>query len=489
MKILRKRTYNKKILALFLLLLLFLLLRLPSLIEPYWYGDEGIYQVIGQSLHNGNLLYTDIYDNKPPLLYVLYSLVNGDQVLVRTLSLLMGGLSVIMLFFLSLKLFNKLSIAAAISGIYTLLFATPLIEGNIANAENFILLLLLTAGYIIYVQREKLQVNHIFIAGIILGFAFLFKIIAVFDFIAFFVFLLSCALPTITKKNIQKSVAISLHYSAGFLLPIFITFLYFFFKGNFAAFFQASFFGNVGYVGWKNDLFGIPQGLLIIKSITLLSGITILFVTRKKLTSPVFFILIWLCFSLFSAFFSGRPYTHYVLVLLPVYCLSIGLFLSLKKKLHKLISAGIILSTTILILSFFPLYDLSKTFFYYQNAFQFVTGKKSTAAYQNFFDPKVSRDYAVADFITSHTNDSDNVFIWGNNAQIYALSHKTPITKYTVAYHVTDDEAFSQTQRAIDTHKPKYIIVLKESSPLPFRIPLYIMRFSLEGAYIYERSI
>ncbi len=480
---------NKKILILFFLFLLFLFLRLPSLIEPYWYGDEGIYQVIGQSLYSGQTLYQDIYDNKPPLLYLLYGIANGDQVVIRTISLISGLLSLALVFFLSIKLFHSIKIASVVSLLYTLLFATPLIEGNIANAENFMHIMLLSAGYIIYTQRTKLQRKQLFVAGSILGCAFLFKIVAVFDFIAFFIFLLYSSLPKINKKNGKKSMKITLPYIGGFLIPILITFLFFYIQGNFLAFFQASFFGNVGYVGWKNDFLGIPQGLLILKTILLIIFIGILFLKRKMFSQPAFFISIWFCFSLFSAFFSGRPYTHYVLVLLPVYCLSIGLLLAQKSTVKKLAITGMIILSTIIVLIFFPLYDLSKTVLYYQNAFQFLNGTKSLSSYQNFFDPKVSRDYAVADFIDTHTIEEDKVFIWGNNAQIYALTHKRPITKYTVAYHVNNDESFSLTQKALDTAKPKYVIVLKESSPLPFRIPLYIMRFSLEGAYIYERVI
>ena len=53
------------------LAIIFLFLRLPSLFEPYWYGDEGIYLVLGQGIRKGLTLYTQIHDNKPPTLYYL----------------------------------------------------------------------------------------------------------------------------------------------------------------------------------------------------------------------------------------------------------------------------------------------------------------------------------------------------------------------------------------------------------------------------------
>lgn len=489
MKTSQKRTFNTKILVLFFLFLLFLILRLPSLIEPYWYGDEGIYQVIGQALFKGETLYTDIYDNKPPLLYVLYGLVNGDQLLIRTLSLFAGLLSLVGIFTLSIKLFNKVTPAIITSSIFTILFATPFIEGNIANAENFMLVLLLTAGYLIYIQHKNSNKKYIFTAGVLLGLAFLFKIVAVFDFIAFFIFLLSCLMTGKHTRINKRTMHIILLYITGFLAPFIITCCYFLLQGNFIEFFQASFFGNVQYVGWGNDFLNIPQGLLIIKVLLVIIFTSVIYFHKDKLSKSELFIYLWLCFSVFSAFFSGRPYTHYVLVLLPAYCLSIGLIFIQQTKTAKIRTTSLLICATMMITLFFPFYSVTKTLHYYQNTIQYVTGKISPVIYRDFFDPKVNRDYALAEFIRSHTIPSDSLFIWGNNAQIYALSDKTPITKYTVAYHVNDETAFSLTQKAIDSERPKYIIVLKESSPLPFRVPLYIMRFSLEGAYIYERSI
>src|SRR3989344_9540207 len=76
----------------------FFLLRFPSLFEPLWYGDEGIYQVIGSSLNNDTLLYKEIFDNKPPFLYWLYSIFDSDQFAIRLVSLIFGLLSIIIFF-------------------------------------------------------------------------------------------------------------------------------------------------------------------------------------------------------------------------------------------------------------------------------------------------------------------------------------------------------------------------------------------------------
>jgi hypothetical protein len=498
------------------LCMLFFFLRLPSIIEPYWYGDEGIYEVVGQSMDQGRLLYRDIWDNKPPLLYVVYALAGGDQPTIKTFSIIAGLLSVIAFFLLSQKLFKKQRISLITTTIYVLLLATPILEGNIANAEDFILFPTILAGLLIYKVLNKdastpkqysifnLQ-SSIFIAGLLLGIAFLFKIVAVFDLAAFFEFFIMMNLPpNITWKSfatalsharqknhqdpwLRSFLTTSWVLLLGFLLPLFLTIIYFTLNHAFVAFFQAVFSGNVSYVGSQNNLWGIPQGLLIIKCLLLIGAMYSVFKKRNRFTKPTLFILLWLIFSLFNAYFSERPYTHYVIVLLPSFCLFIGLLFASQKTIYRLkIFVGIIVVLLVLLFQF--QFNIPKSFSYYGNAIQFLQGKKSVEEYQSFFDPKVPRDYAVASFIEKTTTPTDNVFIWGNNPQIYALAHKLPPEKYTVAYHITQNNAFEQTQGAIDTVKPKYIIALKEIQPLPFQLPLYIMQYNLPGAIIYERS-
>jgi len=78
MKLLKKLEESVGCWFLITISFLFFLLRFPSLFEPDWYGDEGIYQVLGLGINAGRLLYRDIFDNKPPLLYLVYSFVNSD---------------------------------------------------------------------------------------------------------------------------------------------------------------------------------------------------------------------------------------------------------------------------------------------------------------------------------------------------------------------------------------------------------------------------
>ena len=469
---------------------LFFLLRLPSLIEPYWYGDEGIYELIGMALNHGQQLYSQIWDNKPPLLYLLYALSQGDQFTIRAYSIFAGVLSTIIFYYLSKALFRSPRIARITTVVYLFLFATPFIEGNIANAENFMLLFIIATALLIYKSLEILKKRHFllihFCAGILLGFSFLFKIIALFDFVAFFVFILLSH-----KGSYKKSAKGLAMYALGFFLPLLVTIVYFFAKGALNDFIQATFFSNIGYVGYQNK-FIIDQGLLVIKLLLLFLAVGFVFWKKKAMPAHVSFIFLWFFFCSFNALFSGRPWTHYLLVMVPATALLIGLlFEKISTKTRQFV-LGFLVVVLCVAIAFFKinLGSIGKVFLYYQNFALFITNNKSTVAYQEYFDNKVTRDYEVARFLAGKTKPGDVVFVWGNNPQIYVLSKTLPPGKYTVEYHISQSKAvLAQTAADINRAKPKFIVILSETPNFPFSIYGYTNKFSLKGTDIYERTL
>lgn len=503
MKIIEKIERRKEIWFLVFISFFFFLLRLPSLIEPYWYGDEGVYELIGSALNNGRILYSQIWDNKPPLLYLIYAIANADQFSVRFISLLFGAASALVFYYLSEKIFRSYRLSVISTLIFILLFATPILEGNIANAENFMLLPIIAAGLLVYRAAEVKNVIHeqtkiyggLFFAGLLLGIAFLLKIVALFDFAAFFIFLTFIFLPERLsiqeiKRHYKELIKKLIVYTSGFLIPIALTVLYFLSQGALADLIQATFFGNISYVGYKNN-FIISQGFLLLKLFALFAAVMMVFWKRKLIPKPLVFVLLWFFFSVFNAFFSGREWTHYLLVLLPSTVLLLGFAFDQRAERIKIAILGLLL---ILIYSVNVVFGinirtLGKAIQYYQNFALFITDNKSLKDYQEYFDRRVTRDYRIARFIANNTKPGDTVFIWGNNPQIYVLSKTLPPGKYTVQYHISQSsKAITETAEDIRRTKPKYLVILPVTVGFPFNIGAYINRFNLEGADIYERT-
>lgn len=491
------KTIARPLLGLLVICLVFFLLRLPSLYEPLWYGDEGIYEVIGSGLSQGRSLYTEITDNKPPLLYITYALFRGDQFAARLLSLFFG-LGAIATFFLLAALLFKKNIPVFLTTIcFSLLFATPLIEGNIANAENFMLLFVLLGGLIIYrisTNFETPKKNLFMLAGLLVGIAFLYKIFALFDFLAFLAFLNIVLLyqsfsrsPSAILRAVKKCVLSIFPFIIGFLLPVVFTTLYFVFKGNLVEFLEQAFFSNINYVGYANT-FIIPQGFLILKTLLLVILLTFLFIKRHVFTKTELFIIIWLACSMYTAFFSQRNYTHYALATIPSLSLSLGLLFQ-KNKMRGGYFFIPVFSCFYLLVSFFHLYNIPKVVRYYDNFISYVAGSRDTTTYQSFFDSHVPRDYKIASYISSHLPKNGNVFIWGNSAQIYVLSRTLPPGRFTVAYHIQDNpKRLMETQAALEMNPPEILVVLTNASSYPYELTMYNKTLELPEATLYERD-
>jgi hypothetical protein len=474
MKLLAK---NKHIWFLSIIIVCFVVLRFPSLIEPNWYGDEGIYQVIGHAISEGKLLYQDVWDNKPPLLYLIYAIGQGNLFFAKLLSLIVGIFSVVAFYFLSRKLFKQNKSIYASTLLFAVLFGAPILEGNIANAENFMMLPTLVAAIFVIKYSEEKTKNSLLIAGVLLSLSLILKIVAIFDFLAFATFIL------LVNKNFIKSKS-ALYLTLSFISLLVISFVFFLFKSIPFEFFDSVFLKNLSYVGEENS-FLFPMGILILKTLLLGFGIFFIAKYKKLFSSQLLFIYIWGLFGVYNAFFSDRPYTHYLLVLLPAFCLIFADVFARTKK----ITISVVSLIVIGLIGYFHFRIYTKNIDYYSNFISYMTERKSITDYQSFFDKNTPRDYSIAEFIELNVDTDESIYLWSDSAQIYALAGKTPITKYVVSYHVNFyDQNGESTKIEIIARRPDYIIQAAAGNFLDDLISSYQLKYIIDGAKIYERQ-
>ncbi len=473
---------------------LFTLLRIPSLFEPDWYGDEAIYQIMGRAVLQGRLLYKEIWDNKPPVLYLYYAFVDGDLFLIKLLSLLFGIGAIIVFYLLAKMLFQKSHFSIILStSFFSLLFGLPLLEGNIANAENFMLFpTLLSLFILLRINNRSKKIVPIY-AGLLLSLSFLTKIVALFDFAAFVLIIFSLKhfddnLKEVLKKCLNpyrffNDTVYILIFAISYLIPILLTLLFFAATGGLADFMKATFSQNIGYVNYANQ-FIIPQGFLILKLLLLVIGIVVVQLIRKKIGPSGVVIFLWFLFSVFSSFFSGRPYTHYMLLALPAISFLLG-YVFHKGRL-AFFPAAIFLVAVCMFWFNFNFYK--KIIPYYKNYYEYVFSRKSTEEYQSFFDRSTSRNYDVAKFITLNTSKNEEILVISNSAQIYYLANKLPPGRYIVAYHINFyHNAIEETQSAIVNKNPRFIISTDKSVMQNF-LRGFHQKYSIQGVEIYEKN-
>lgn len=469
----------------FWLLFLVFLLRLPSLFEPYWYGDEGIYLTIGQGLRQGLVLYRDIYDNKPPLIYFLAAL-SGNLFWFKFI-LLAWSMVTVVFFGKIAKVFfpKKEKTAFFLTIVFAVLISLPALEGNIANAENFFIGLIIAGGWFFWREDYKK-------AGLLMGLAFLFKFPPIFDFLAllFFTFLLAKDKNDL-KDKWKRTVLPLLEY---FFLPFFVTIIYSILRGNFIQYIESAILSNFSYtLSWGGGAFS-PLGL-VSRGIILCLLLIMFWKGRQGWNDQKkLFLSLWLTLALFGALLSSRPYPHYLLQIIAPFILLAGSIFSQKKNLwvrrNWFLALPLFLSLSAFFAYGFSFYRLGS---YYQNFWELAVGKKDKPAYFSWFDPRVNQSYALASQVLEKTPPKERIFVWGDNPNIYALSRHLPVTRFTVAYHVVEKKAYRETIQALKEKRPRLIIVLENSPYFPelmayLREDYLFLGQEYEGQIWYQRK-
>ncbi len=472
---------------LLIVLSLVFILRTPSFFEPYYYGDEMVYLTLGQGVRQGLTLYKDVYDNKPPLLY-LTAAVAGNVFWFKVI-LAFWSLITIFLFYKLTKIILEKNEKAQkfATSLFALLTTLPPLEGLTANSELF--MIVFTIGAFLILLKGNQKPGKVYLAGVLLGLGALFKIPAAFD-APIMVFYWIITLGFKNWKEILKNTALLV---LGFISPIVLTFAWYFTKGALPDYIKAAFLQNVGYLssfrpGDIQKPFLIRNAPLLIRGAIVLLGSGVLFIFRKRLSKKFVLLSLWILFALFAITLSERPYPHYFIqAVAPISMLISILFLE-KSFEQSLVVLPLALSFFVPVFYKFWLYPTTP---YYIRFIKFAFGSESKYEYFNSFSPNVNRNYQIADFLAKSSMRSDKVFMWDpDSAAVYALSRRLPPIKYVVDYHINDYSNLETTAVDVSTNPPKFII-LTNSHPFLEIKPLlkskYILINQINDANIYSR--
>lgn len=473
-----------------LILAVIFLLRIPTFFEPYHYGDEMIYLNLGEAIKRGMVLYRDIHDNKPPLLYILAA-VAGNVFWFR--AILAGWMMVTTILFWKLAghLFPKNSLVVKVSTVaFALLTTLPLLEGRIPNAELFALAPTIAA--LLILLTTKLNTKNLALAGVLFSVSTLFKVPAAFDLGAIaFLWFVSIKPKGKEVASLARKLAI---LSIGFLVPILLTMIWYWLQGALQQYLQAAFVQNIGYLSsWRpGDTarpFLVRNGPLFMRLGVLVSALTLLFLFRGKLTKKFVFITSWLLFALFAATLSERPYPHYLVQLIPAASLLIGMLAGARSIEQSLALLPLFLVLITVVRYQFWYYPSLP---YYQRFLSFVSGQMSKDDYFSSFDANANRNYKIAEFLVSSSQKDDPVFVWGDSSTIYALSKRLPPVRYVADYHIFDFSSQEEIISQLSVKKPKFVITLPEARPLPllsgFLQNGYLLIQEIEGASVWKST-
>jgi Dolichyl-phosphate-mannose-protein mannosyltransferase len=441
--------------------LFFWLIRIPSLFEPYYYGDEMIYLTIGNGLRQGLTLYTEIYDNKTPLLYFAAAITNN----LFSFRLLSGVFMFTSIFFIY-AIVGKLAQGKGQMAKYSLivsavLFSLPIFEVFIANAENYFILPTTAAFYFLVRFIKSQKYSDLYFSGLLFGVAILFKIPTVTDLFAAIGILIVVSKAKISyiKKLATQSITLIL----GALTPILLSLFLFKLWGNLAEFLDSAIIGNFGYsTSWGGQENTLSQ-LIILSLLFFVSTLSLWYLTKKGKVTLTFSVgSIWLLGSLIGALLSSRPYPHYLIQTLPALSIMLTiLFLSSRKQQVY----------TVLFLAIYFFFLTRVDFWVYEGRAHFERTKSfllnghESNNYLSLYGQSVVDNYESIKIINRYTKEGDGLFVWGDSAPIYALSKRLPPIKYVAYYHTNEFLKDEEVCVAIKDNKTPLIIVKLEEAP------------------------
>ena len=436
-----------------ILLFICLLLRIPSFFEPYYYGDEMIYLTLGQGIRQGVPLYSGLHDNKPPVLYLIAALA-GSLVWFKVF-LAVASLISIVLFAKIVK--KKLPVI-----LFALFTTLPILEGNTANAENFMMAFSLGAIYILL--SKKLNIKNLIVSGSLFGISFLTKVPALFDLPVIIIFWLITT--SFNKINIVKVIKNSFYIILGFLVPIILSLAWYALSGHLGDYIKAAFMQNVGYVSsWRPEDFQksflVKNAPLLIRFLVASLGIVITFIFRKKLSKTFILASVWLILTLFAVTLSERPYPHYLLQSIGPIAIFLSILFTRKTVEQSLVVIPLLVALFVPVYYKFWYYPTSS---YYLRFIKYVVGINSKDKYLSEFNKYTARNYGVADFLANSSFKNDKVFVWGpDSPTIYALSRRIPPIKYVADYHIFDYLNLKDAAKMLSANKPRFIIITQEA--------------------------
>ncbi len=463
---------------LLLLLAIVFILRIPSFFEPYSYGDEMIYLILGNAIRMGIPLYSGIHDNKPPLLYIMAAIA-GNLFWFKAILTFWLIITIYIFSRLIKILFPKGKISHIIGvSLFALLVTIPLLEGNIINAELFMIGPTILAFFILLKRNPKPKT--LLFSGFLFSLSTLFKIPAIFDIPAI-IFLWIATKPD-KKGEFKTVVKNTFLLFIGFILPILASILWFYTRGSLKEYITAAFLQNIGYLSsWRpgdvKDPFFIKNLPLIIRGLIVFLGLAILYLKRKFLSKNFILATSWLFLSLFAATLSERPYPHYLIQSVAPLSILFTILFS-QKSIEQVLT--IIPLTIFTIVPFYYHFWYYKTIPYYEKFIKFSKGELSKEEYFLTFGEDVLRNYKISEFIVSSTRESEKIFVWGsNNSTIYALSKRLPPGKYFADYHIKDFSNDSETTQTLQKDLPSFIVILPNAPEISGLQNLLLLNYGL----------
>lgn len=452
--------------ALLLIVVFFSLIRVRLLDLPLE-RDEGEYAYAGQLLLQGIPPYQLAYNMKLPGTYIAYAMIlavfGQTPVAVHAGLLLVNAATIVLVFFLAMRLFG--SLAAVVSAAsYALLSTNPSVLGFAAHATHFVALPAVAGLLLLLKAIETGSLWRYFWSGILVGLAFVMKQPGIF-------FILFAGLYFLHSQWKRSTDWRAIAARGGMLglgsaLPFFVVCLVLWKWGVFPKFWFWTFVYARQYgfalgplegsqVLWMMAPLAIGAGVFIWALAAV--GLSAIF-WNDQARSHCVFLAGFLLFS-FLAVCPGFYFrSHYFVVMLPAIALLAGVAVAAATRefqKHAVPPS----------LRFVPLLLFGLAFIYpLVEQHDFLFAMQPLVACQSLYAPNPFPEArAIGDYIKSHTSPDARIAVLGSEPEIFFYAQRHSATGYIYVYPLMENQKYASTMQQqmiadIEHSRPQWIV-------------------------------
>ena len=384
----------------------------------FW--DAAEYLHVSKEVADGKVLYKDIFDNKGPVLYFMnaVALKLGQQNGIIILEFLMIFISLVFLY-KTIKLLEEnnwksIIILVIITSILARMFTSGL------SCEEYALMFSAIGLYecIKYYKNRLFLKKECFAIGMMCALTFLIRPNLTMVFIAFGI---SIFIEKIKEKKYKELLSYLVYAFIGFAVVCIPIIIYFSLNKCWYEYIYSNFLLNIGMhkygiiksIRKMAEFVPISFGLTIVLFIT-----SIYYFIKKKDYKYISYSILIIITILFNAI-SVQFYAHYLISFLPVFILAYQNIYTIKNDEKKITFLYTIFISCIII--FDAIECIPKT---------------------NIPQPNIE----LIEYIKQHTNIDDEIAIIGFQEEIYYLSNRHAVSKYSF---VLRNNAFTEENQTM----------------------------------------
>lgn len=435
--------------------------------------DSGVFQYIGWRMSEGETPYRDVWDHKPPVIYLINNIgseiANFFSIDIRwgvwVLELLFLVLSCVVLWVFLHRYFSS-GVAFVTILVFLLSWSVVIIGGNLTTEYTILFQLLILLCTVMWIDDRRPA--YFFAIGCLTMVSFMTKQTAIGVGVASFIIMVGFLVKEWEDKALRKKNLTTLWLFAGgngLVLVIFV--IFFWTNQSLSDFIDQAFLFNFVYIDTvlSDKLVSLVTGFYVLQKnflslFTILGLVTVVLKWKKQNKALVLLLLLDFVLELFFVTTSGRSFAHYYLALLPVFTILSAFFFAEIAKLipkmgyHFRLFAGVVIWLLLFANAYF-LNDYPKlkdeiplALFPFSDAYQWFP-------YQN----------GIVEYLVGETAPNDTVLIIGAETNVLSRAMRKSPTRYVYQNALTIDGYV--TEEKLD----EFTTAVKENQPAAILIP------------------